>query len=164
MNLRNWTVATLGAAALLLLGISPSFARDFGMGTVTCSDMTIAYSPTTIWPPNHKWRTISIQATDADNETNPTESYSIQVADIISNQNEAKGEGCGRINDDFTSIGNGAAGNDPTPIQTTVRVRGERCGRLGDRVYDIKVTCTDAAAPNGDTVDLFVTVPHSRAH
>lgn len=163
MNLKNWTAVMLGATGLLVLATSrASFARDFGIGNTTCgSDISIVYSPTTIWPPNHKMRTITIQATDSDNDGDP---FSIQVTGITSNQTEANGQGCGSQDPDSAGIGSTAIGStDPTPILTSVQVRGERCARLGDRVYDIKIACTDTGAA-GATADLYVTVPHSIGH
>lgn len=169
MKLGMWTAALLGGTGMLVLAIAPaSFARDSGIGTATCGDLSITYAPTTLWPPNHKMRTIEIQATDNDSDTVTgstgalAEPFSITVTNITSNQTEAPGEGCGHQDPDSSGVNNTASGTDPGTIGTTVQVRGERCGHEGDRVYDIQVSCTDEGTTS--STDLFVTVPHSHGH
>ncbi len=169
MNRKAWSASILGSTAILVLAIAPAgFARDSGIGTVKCGDLTISYAPTTLWPPNHKMRTIEIQAQDEDSdkvrESSGTvaEPFSIMVTSITDDQTEAEGEGCGHQNPDFSGVDNSVSGTDPGPIGTTVQLRRERCGKEGDRVYDIAISCTDEGTSSG--ADLLVTVPHDRRH
>lgn len=168
-NLKPWLGALAATAGLMLMAAPFTYARDFGMATATCGDISIEYSPTTLWPPNHKMRTITIQATDNGDSANETtsEPFSITVQNISDQQSEARGEGCGNVTTqppDWSGVGNTANGTDSgSTIVTSAQVRGERCAREGDRTYDIQIACTDENGTNA-TTDLLVTVPKHRHH
>jgi hypothetical protein len=188
MNFKSWT-AMLGGGLLLLLAFSP--AADSAAGQAACGDLNITYSPTVLSPPNHKLQTITITATDNDADG---DNFLVQVDSITSSQNEGAGGGCCVAEGpDFTGVGNTASGSDPGTAVTSVQVRAERCGEEGDRVYDIKLSCSSTAQPGGctppqcscsgsppvcecviscttggiaddqGTADLLVTVPHDHA-
>jgi hypothetical protein len=149
--------------------------RTGGTGSVACNDGTVTYTPTTVWPPNHKMQTVDITYTDTDNDGDST---SITVMMITDNQ--AASDGSGELNGsgqptdqqglDWAGIGNSGSGSDPsTPATTTAQVRAERSGTdQSGRIYDIKVTCMDSGEPppsmpmTMQTVDLFVSVPHDQ--
>src|SRR5438270_11259984 len=71
---------TLGAAAVLAAGIAfPVLAApghpQGGSGQTKCVDANghnldgdVTWSPTTIWPPNHKWQPITVNYADADGD------------------------------------------------------------------------------------------------
>ena len=158
---------------------SPGNPNQGGTGTVACNDGTVTYSPTTLWPPNHKMQTIDISYSDTDNDGDST---SITVGMITDDQAASDGtdelNGSGQPTDqqglDWAGTGNSGSGSDPdTPATTTAQVRAERSGRdKTGRTYDIQVTCSDSGGvdpnePNEalqemQTVDLFVTVPHDQ--
>ncbi len=93
----NWTRISLAALAwttLALMGATSARAHG-GIAVTTCGkDLTIAYSPTTLFPPNHKLKAIWIVATDTDSD-GPEEPATIAVTSITGNQENAAGEGCG---------------------------------------------------------------------
>jgi len=155
----------LGAAALLLLAAAPAAYANSGQNTVSCSDGSVTYSPTTLWPPNHKLQTITIQYNQpCDDGFCPGPPISVTVNSITETQ-EPPGNGCGQPSSqqgpDFTGVGNTASSVEPGPATTTVQLRAERCGTEDtDRVYDINVTCNDDGELGN--ADLLVTVPHNQ--
>jgi hypothetical protein len=177
-----WACAgVLGAAAVAIS--HPAFAKskfEGGTGSVACGDGQIVYSPIQLWPPNHKMRTIQLtyidsSDPDATQGDGDGDAESLMVNSIDSNQTSDEdegGNGCGKKSEkqgpDWEGIGNNASGTDPSPIGTTVQLRGERCKKNHNppgRVYTINVTCGDPdAGENPTTVDLTVTVPHDRRH
>jgi len=152
--------------------------RTGGTGSVPCNDGTVTYTPTTLWPPNHKMQTITITYSESDGDGDNTR---ITVGMITDNQAAADGSdelnGSGQPTDkqglDWSGTGNTATGKDGGPdATTTADVRAERSGTdPAGRTYDIRVTCTDSGGtdPNEmmgkmQTVELFVTVPHDQGH
>ena len=118
--------------------------------------------------PNHKLHTIAISATDTDKDA---DTFTVTVSNITSSQNETPGEGCGQPSGkqgpDFAGVGNIAQGSDPDGTAlTSVQLRAERCAQLGERVYDIEITCseTNVSGESNDTAHLTVIVPKSRSH
>src|SRR5712692_6346737 len=157
MKLRHRLLA--GTAGLLMCALAPTAYADSGMATIDCGDDspndTVTYSPTILWPPNHKLRTIDITGHDTDTEKNLT----ITVTDIESDQTEDHGEGCGQPDPkqgaDSSGVGN--SGGPATDPATSVELRAERCAKLGARTYTITVSCTEEG--ESSTAHLVVTVP-----
>ena len=58
------TVTLLSLLALAGLVFTPAPAAPSDPGSVDCNDGTVTWSPTTLWPPNHKMQTITINYTD----------------------------------------------------------------------------------------------------
>jgi hypothetical protein len=152
--------------------------RTGGTGSVACNDGTVTYTPTTLWPPNHKMQTITITYTDSDGDGDSTR---ITVGMITDNQAAADGsdelKGSGQPTDqqglDWAGTGNTGTGQDGgSAATTTAQVRAERSGTdPAGRTYDIKVTCHDSGGTDPmemagamQTVDLFVTVPHDQGN
>jgi hypothetical protein len=184
----------LGAAAVAAAGVAvPSFAssgdRTTGSSSVACNDGTVYYSPTTIWPPNHKMVPVHISYADTDNdgdtttiavtgvtETDGTTTSDATVPDTL-NGSGAPGSVQGP---DAAADANypPTAGSDPnTPATWTEDVRAERSGTDGHgsgRTYTITVQCTDTNGtdpsqtnefgPNTETgtATFTVTVPHDQ--
>jgi hypothetical protein len=171
MTSRRNCLSLIGGVAAFLLVLTPNaFAKHSstgGQAQVPCGDGTITYSPVTLWPPNHKLKTIDISF--AESEATPDgDTLGLQVTDISSNQDTqvaAGGFGCGSNkvpsnNWVFSDTPvTGAPGDDVDPVTTSVKVAAERCGKIKTaRVYTIDVTCTDEDAT--DSVALTVTVVH----
>ena len=169
---RNCLGLIFGVAAFLLVLTPSAFAKKAGPSgeaTIDCGDGVITYSPTTLWPPNHKMQTIDISFAESelvpDNDT-----LGLQVTDITSNQvadDDAGTGGCGpktsKQGDDWTfdtTPVSGPDNDDTMAVSTSVQVRSERCGKDGGRVYTISVTCTDEGTT--DSVELLINVPHSK--
>jgi hypothetical protein len=147
-------------------------AENSGSATVKCNDGIVAYSPTTLWPPDHKMQTITISYTDSDNDGDNT---SVMIGAISDNQSASDGSselvGSGAPTDqqglDWAGSGNHASATDPKSATTTAQVRAERSGTVDEgRTYDIKVTCVDQGGSemSMQTVDAFVHVPHDQRH
>ncbi len=176
--------AALGIVALIVAALGTSSAAPGhprgGTGSVPCNDGTVTWSPTTLWPPNHKMQTITISYSDTDGDG---DSIMITVDMITDDQAMADGSeelnGSGQPTDkqglDWAGEGNSASASDPGTATTTAQVRSERSGRVkAGRHYDIKVTCNDMGGIDladlnelpgqSQTVDLIVTVPHDQGH
>jgi len=170
-------LSSLAAIAMILVvgtaGATPGH-RTGGSGSVPCNDGTVTWSPTTLWPPNHKMQTITINYTDDDGDG---DMISITVDSIRHDQAMADGSeelnGSGQPTDkqglDWSGAGNTGMATDPGTATTTAQVRSERSGRVkAGRHYDIQVTCSDMGGSememDMETVHLIVTVPHDQGH
>lgn len=177
--LRWLAVFGIGVALVALAGGASASTKNFGTNHIACNDGTVYWSPTNVWPPNHKMVTVNIAYVDNDNDGDST---SITVGMITDNQ--AASDGSGELQGsgqptaqqglDWAGTGNTGSGSDPgTPAITTAQVRAERSGTdQGGRVYTIQVMCTDTGgtdqndsselAGQTSTVDLTVVVPHDQ--
>ena len=170
--------AALFAMAVVIAALGPAGADPArpqgGSGSTPCNDGTVTWSPTNLWPPNHKMRTITINYTDNDNDG---DMIAITVGMISDDQSNSDGSGelngSGQPTDkqglDWSGTGNSGMASDPGTATTTAQVRGERSGRdMTGRTYTIKVTCSDMGGSSMEnemqTVDLTVTVPHDQGH
>ena len=170
--------AALFAMAVVIAAFSPAYSNPGhpagGTGSVPCNDGTVTWSPTNIWPPNHKMWTITINYTDNDNDG---DMIAITVGMITDDQ--AMSDGSGEMNGsgqptdkqglDWSGSGNSGMAVDPGTATTTAQVRAERSGRdKTGRTYTIQVTCSDMGGSSMEnemqTVDLTVTVPHDQGH
>ncbi|HKN12014.1 MAG TPA: hypothetical protein VJX68_02370 [Candidatus Binatus sp.] len=169
MKFGKLMVSAVGAAAMLVVATAPAALAKGKPSpgpneyTVGCGDGTIVVSPETLWPPNHKLKTIDITyvetAPDAD-----TISLTINsITDDQIAQDPGTGgtpDGCGPSEDDWEFDSTPVTNTDPNAVGTTVQVRAERCGSLGDRHYAINLTCgTTDGTPV--TIDVPVVVPHN---
>jgi len=171
MTSRKNCLNLIGAVAAFLLVLTPNaFAKHSstgGQAQVPCGDGTITYSPVTLWPPNHKLKTIDISFAESE-ATSDGDTLGLQVTGISSNQDTevaAGGFGCGSNkvpgnNWVFSDAPvTGTPGDDVDPVTTSVKVAAERCGKIKTaRVYTIDVTCTDEGTT--DSVPLTVTIAH----
>jgi hypothetical protein len=123
-----------------------------GSFTVTVRDTTapiiesIAVSPKTIWPPNHKMVgvDVAVQVSEAVDGAPVT-----RIVSIASNEPE-NGTGDGDTSPDSVITGD-----------LTAQARAERSGGGTGRIYTITVESRDAAG-NASTRTVEVTVPHDR--
>jgi hypothetical protein len=152
----------------LFVGVAAGNTKDGGSGSVACNDGTVTWSPTTLWPPNHKMQTIELNYSDNDGDGDMT---SITVGMISDNQTVGGVElnGSGQPTDqqgmDWSGPGNTGMATDPNTAGTTAQVRAERSGH-GSRTYTIQVTCIDMGGTSmemsAQTVNATVTVPHDQ--
>ena len=167
---RNRLSMAAGVAAFVLILAPSAFAKkpkSGGTANVPCGDGVITYSPATLWPPNHKMKSIAISFAESE-ATSDSDTIGLQINDITSSQqaeDDAGGNGCGKPTatqgPDFSFDGKEITGPDTTPLTTSVEVRAERCAKvMSARVYTIEVTCSDEG--DTDTVPLTITVAHHR--
>lgn len=176
--------AAVAAALLAAAGVTiPTFADpgrpQGGTGHTVCKDANgnamdgeVTWSPTTIWPPNHKLQSIAVNYSDDDGDG----SQSIMVSAPAGSHNQYDSSGAEDVGAGHTPVdflpGGPATANDPGTATTYPQVRSERSGKDGDRVYTISVTCShspevDPDNPNeatgqSGTATVTVTVPHDQ--
>lgn len=127
------------------------------MQTVTVEDtippdLTLALSPTTLWPPNHKLRTINASITVSDIcDANPV----VRLSSVTSNELD-NGIGDGNTVNDIR----GAA---PGTDDRKFKLRAERSGNGTGRVYTATYEAEDASANTASQQDE-VRVPKSKGN
>lgn len=104
-------------------------------------------SATTLWPPNHGMRDVTISYETADNCTVPS---SISCALSVASNEPANGTGDGDTAPDWQVIDT-----------HHVKLRAERAGSGSGRIYTVTVTCTDGAGTSSSR-SVNVTVPHNQ--
>ena len=120
--------------------------------TVTVVDTTppvitrVVPNPASLWPPNHKMKTVKV-AVAADDACGEVTTRIIQV---VSNE-PVNGTGDGDTGPDWNIT-----------ADHKVQLRAERAGPGSGRIYTITVEATDEAG-NTATKTTEVTVPHSKA-
>lgn len=175
----------LALSAVAITGIAMAFpssaASSGGTGHTACGDGTVTWSPTTIWPPNHKMQTVTISYTAPADSPSTNDTTTITVGAITDNQAASDGSdelnGSGQPTDqqglDWAGTGNTATSSEGQAATTTAQVRAERSGHdQGGRVYSIVVSCDEmigGTAPDPDPnssgmATLTVTVPHDQGN
>ncbi len=154
-TLRRATAATLtllvAAACSDGTGPTPGSPRADHTGNACDHDVTapvvssLAASPNTLWPPNHKWVPVTMSIAATDNCSGVTSAITSVTSDEPVN-----GLGDGNTAPDWSITG-----------ALTLLLRAERSGRGDGRVYTIGVTSTDAAG-NATTTFTTVVVPHDQ--
>jgi hypothetical protein len=100
-------------------------------------------SETMLWPPNHKLRSVTIQANASDDSGGPV----VLTATVASNEPDD--------GDCFVDSVDSATG------VIALRLRSERSGHGDGRVYTVTITATDGSG-NASTATVDITVPHDR--
>jgi hypothetical protein len=137
----------LGATPVLLTVMDPSGATSQASANVKVVDGTppsvtgVAVSQTSLWPPDHRMVDMTVTYNTSDNC-----SAAGCVLTVSSNQ-PVNGTGDGNTSPDWQVID-----------AHHIRLRAERAGTGGDRIYTITVTCTDAAG-NSTVKQATVVVP-----
>ena len=175
----------VGALGFAYPGLADNTAADHSHGSATkgCNDGTITWSPTTLWPPNHRMQAIAISYEDKDGDT---DTVKLTVTAITHDQFLADGsEMVGSGNPhliDTEGVNRSDTQPNGGPANVTVGVRAERAGKdQTGRTYSITLACNDYLAsqngvnvpdstetdsqgnPNPDgmeTVTITVDVPH----
>lgn len=104
----------------------------------------VGASPSTLWPPNHKWNAVTVSYTTTD--CSPPVTCFLTVA----SDEPVNGLGDGNTAPDWEVTG-----------PHSVRLRAERAGPQDGRVYTITIHCRDAAN-NTSTATTTVTVAHDQ--
>jgi len=132
-----------------------STATDSSGNKTTCSFMItvtdneppvisdMGANPNVLWPPNHKWHDVTVNYTSTDNCGVVTCGLA-----VTSNQ-PANGHGDGNTSSDWQVVDN-----------HHVRIRAERSGSAGQRIYTITVTCADQYGNTSNSA-ATVRVPHN---
>jgi hypothetical protein len=167
----------VAAVAVGVAGVAAAFAVPAGarhgggsgasscMGTTDPSDAgTIMWSPSVVWPPNHKLVPVEISWTENSSSPADNDSNTLTVTGITSVGADKTGSGSGQPTaqqgPDYTGVGNSATASDGSPATVTVDVRAERAGTdKAGRTYMIQLSCQSGMEPSGHSVAV-VTVPH----
>jgi hypothetical protein len=170
------------AVAGIALAFPASAAKSGGVQTLPCADGQVTWSPTTVWPPNHKMQTVTISYVAPQDTVNTNDTTTITVGAITDDQAAADGsdelQGSGQPTDkqglDWAGTGNSATSPEGTVATTTAQVRAERSGTdPSGRTYSIQVMCSETngitGTPDPDpnssgTQTLTVTVPHDQGN
>jgi hypothetical protein len=169
MKFEKLMASAAGAAAIVVVATAPAALAKGKPGhqpnqySVGCGDGTVLVTPETLWPPNHKLVTIGITYVET---TSDADTISLTINSITDDQTAADPgtvgtpDGCGPSKDDWVFDSTPVSNTDPNAAATTVQVRAERCGSLGDRHYDINLTCGNTDGSTA-TIDVPVVVPHN---
>ncbi|MGH2830185.1 MAG: hypothetical protein ACRDJM_06855 [Actinomycetota bacterium] len=162
------TVGALLAAVAIMSAFGVANARGAGQGVKDCGDgHQITWSPKVIWPPSHKYETVTITYSD----TNPEHTLTLTITrvshdEMVDESTELNGAGNTPFATDGVITNPGGTGNGS--VQGTVDVRSERSGRGDGRVYTIEYTATSTGTDDeGNTTtdddcsgSIAVSVPH----
>ena len=134
----------------------------------TQPDLTVTASPESLWPPNHKYRTITLSVTAIDACDDDVD---VTATVVSSEPDDANGNGDGRTTGDIrVTTGGGpvllSSNAAPQvafdPESDQLEVRSERAGKGPGRTYTITVTATDASGNESEEI-VTVTVPHDQS-
>lgn len=107
----------------------------------------VAAEPSSLWPPNHKMRQVSVMV-DVSDACNAA--VACRITSVTSNE-PVNALGDGNTEPDWRLTGD-----------LTVELRAERSGTGTGRVYTITVQCTDASGNASAMREVTVTVPHDQ--
>src|SRR5690242_18756219 len=121
-------VGVITAAAL----VAPAARASFGTGSVTCGEGTVTYSPSNLWPPNHKMRTVTLSYDESGIGEDNGNTIGLQVNSVTYDEQGSEKGATARHTPDFTGVGNVGSGTDTAdgsnPATVTVQLRSERMG------------------------------------
>ncbi|MEA2600211.1 MAG: hypothetical protein QOF89_1203 [Acidobacteriota bacterium] len=106
-----------------------------------------AASPTSLWPPNHKYNDVTVAYTTSDNCSLPA---AITCGLSVASNEPVNGTGDGDTDPDWVVLDN-----------HHVQLRAERAGTGSGRVYTLTITCNDQAG-RSTSQTVNVTVPHDQ--
>ena len=159
------TKALLSALAVcgMVAAVSPATGsptdskNTFGKTKVThdCGngDTIVFQGPTKLWPPNHKYRTVTISA----NESHPAP---FSFTDTVSSDEGELAPGSGHTVADAAPPAGGGSGVGPDSASQSHMLRAERTGSGDGRTYTIDVDAKFDAGATDCKATFTVTVPH----
>ena len=163
ITLRRTLVLGLGIAALAVAMTSvPAGARGGGgTGTTSCGNGTVTWSPTVVWPPNHKLVTVTLSWNETDLLTTDTNTLTVTGIQSVGVDSRGAGQPSAKQGPDYTGVGNSGSAPDGSPATTTVQVRAERSGTdKAGRQYVISLSCHSPDDLVDGTTMVTVSVPH----
>lgn len=122
--------------------------------TVPPEIASVVASPAILWPPNHKYVPVSIEATATDACSTTS---SCAIVSVMSSES-VDAHGSGQTAPDWVVTDPGPKAS---PAALEVQLRAERSGNGTGRTYTIQVSCSDASG-NSSSGSATVTVPHDR--
>jgi hypothetical protein len=142
----------LGTNVLSLSATDRAGNISFCTSTLVVVDTTppvivsVDTAPRSLWPPNHKLISVpvSVVATDA------CSTVTWKITSVASNQHE-DGLGDGKTKPDWMILSD-----------HKLKLRAERSGKDGERIYTINITAMDASS-NQANASITVNVPHDRS-
>ena len=147
-------------------GASASCPATVTVKDVTPPTLSVSASLSSLWPPNHKYHTITLTITANDAcDLSPA----ISAVVVSSEPDEAKGNGDGDTTGDIKVMTTGGgillSSNDvpevPWKPGEQLELRAERDGKGDGRVYSITVTAKDASG-NKTTANEEIAVTHDK--
>jgi len=166
-------ILLLFVALALVIPASSQAAKNhtFGSNSVACGENgTISWTPTTLWPPNHKLHDITFTYTDPDGGDVVLEITAKPHSDTLEDGTEMAGTG---NTDPATDQLGGMNSDSDGSVDVVGNARGERSGQSKDgRTYSFEyIAMNDSdgdmmnddgcmSDPEDDSDDLTVFVPH----
>lgn len=156
----------LGLAAAVTLAVTPAGARGAGTGVNDCGDGSggheLTWSPTKVWPPNHKYHTVTIVYSDEAADHDLTLSVDGVSHDEFLEDGVTEMLGSGHTEDDWVVTDPGGSGK--RSVDAAVDLRAERSGMGDGRTYTITYTARSEDS-NGDEDNdcsgtVTISVPH----
>src|SRR5581483_6171090 len=104
MRRKAFAVA-LGVVTAFAMAL-PAARADFGTGSVPCGEGTVTFSPSNLWPPNHKMRTITAKFDEAGTGEDNGNFIGLQVNSITYDEQGHEKGATARHAPDFSGVGN----------------------------------------------------------
>jgi hypothetical protein len=151
----EFTCADIGDHTVTLT-VSDGEETDQCQATVTVADntaptLTIDTETLGMWPPNHKYKTFTLDDFGVDVADNCGSGLAVAITNVVSDEpDDAKGGGDGKTTNDIVIVNS-----------SKVKLRAERAGNGDGRVYKITVTAEDGSG-NTAQATCEVIVPHDR--
>lgn len=113
------------------------------VGLCTPPSLSVTVSPDSLWPPNHKYKTVEASFTST------SDVASVTLLSVTSNEPD-------------NGLGDGDTANDIVIVDNdTIKLRAERSGTGGGRIYTITYQATNTCGATV-TATATVTVPHNK--
>ena len=162
----------LGTTTVTLIVTDPGGLSDTDEVDIRVEDntppvVTVSASPTSLWPPNHKYEVITLLVS-ANDDCDP--SVAVSATAVSNEPDDANGNGDGKTTGDIkvTTAGGGVLLSSNAvpevtfdPMNDQLELRAERGGNSDGRIYTITVTATDASG-NSTPNSAQVTVAHDK--
>ena len=126
------------------------------------TDGSVEWSPATLWPPNHKYVTVTITVLDTDD----TDGDDVSLTTESATHDEAADETGAGNTDTATDVTPAAAGpetGDSGDASLTHDIRAERAGPGDGRTYTIAYEATTDDGTDGCMGTVEVNVPHDQS-
>ena len=150
-------VLPLGASSVTLRVIDSKGASDTSATTIVVRDttppsLTLAATPSVLWPPNHRLVPVRVEWQVSDRCDPAAEARLVSV--VSSEPDDAAGEGDGRTTGDIVGADVGA-------LDAELLLRAERSGYGTGRTYELTYAATDVSGNTASSLTV-VTVPHDQ--